>query len=178
MGQSAVTASPPLLEFCRVLVAEDSAIIAAKLSRVLRQAGAEVVGPIATVNSALGAIEAAGLIDAALLDVDLRGEPVYRVAETLVARGVPFLFLTGYDPEILPEPWCHWPVMQKPFASEAILSAVQALMIEARPSHSTAAMRTVKPENRRLANAINTTRNLIMERRILSDFIRQGLSKI
>ncbi|MBV8090536.1 MAG: hypothetical protein JO139_13355 [Alphaproteobacteria bacterium] len=177
MGRSVVTSGPPLLQFCRVLVVEDSAIIAAKLSRVLRQAGAEVMGPVATVNSALGAIEAAGSIDAALLDVDLRGEPVYRVAETLFARGVPFLFLTGYDPEILSEPWCHWPVMQKPFASETILSAVQALMIEAQPSHSTGAIRTVTPESRRLANAINTTRNLIMERHILSDFTKESLPK-
>ena len=41
----------------------------------------------------------------ALLDINLRGEPLYPLAEALRARGVPFLFLTGYESLAIPEAW-------------------------------------------------------------------------
>ncbi|MFL5253557.1 MAG: hypothetical protein ACJ8AI_11790 [Rhodopila sp.] len=35
------------------------------------------------------------MLDGALLDINLRGELVYPVADVLAARGVPFVFITG-----------------------------------------------------------------------------------
>jgi len=62
----------------------------------MTEAGAEVIGPVATVSSAIDAITGATRIDAALLNIDLRAEPVHGVAEALVTRRIPLSFLTGY----------------------------------------------------------------------------------
>ena len=57
-------------------------------------------------------------IDLAILDVNLRGAQSFPVAEVLAARGVPFLFATGYDATILKPPYSGTPTLQKPFQLE------------------------------------------------------------
>ena len=41
--------------------------------------------------------------DVAILDVDLNGQPILPVAEVLIARGLPFVFATGYGQRGVPE---------------------------------------------------------------------------
>jgi hypothetical protein len=53
--------------------------------------------------------------DAAILDVNLGGDPIFPVAEALAARGAPFVFATGYGAGGLPESWRNRPTLQKPF---------------------------------------------------------------
>jgi hypothetical protein len=53
--------------------------------------------------------------DGAILDVNLRGEAVFPVAEQLLARNTPFLFATGYDEWVLPERFRDFPRLTKPF---------------------------------------------------------------
>ena len=64
--------------------------------------GASVIGPAATVDDALRLVAATDRLDAAVLDVNLRGAMVYPVADALTARGVPFVFATGYDSTVIP----------------------------------------------------------------------------
>ena len=78
----------------RVLVVEDQAAIALDLCECLDQAGASVIGPARTVEHALSILESVGPLDAAVLDIELEGEPVYAVADRLQQLGVPFLFTT------------------------------------------------------------------------------------
>ena len=59
-------------------------------------------------------------IDAAVLDVNLGGEPVYPVADALMAAGVPFVFVTGYGPAALEGRFEHIPVLQKPIDGAAL----------------------------------------------------------
>ncbi len=105
----------PGLAGCRLLLVEDDYLIADILSLEFEDAGAEVVGPAANVAAALDLL-AAGTVDAAVLDVSLLGgEKVWPVADALRARGVPFVFTTGYDATvILPRhagvPRCEKPV--------------------------------------------------------------------
>ena len=54
-------------------------------------------------------------IDAAVLDVNLNGQMSYPVADALAARGVPFVFSTGYNKVRLPNSYQNFPVLQKPF---------------------------------------------------------------
>ncbi len=100
----------------RVLVVEDNGIIASKIVQLMARSGCRVVGPVATLAAALDlAQQKNSILDAALLDIDLRGEAVYPLAEVLEARGVPFLFLTGYEQPAIPETWRGMPRIEKPF---------------------------------------------------------------
>ena len=86
----------------RLLLVEDEWLIAGHLARVFKAAGAEVLGPAPSVGSALNLVGTAERIDAAVLDINLRGEMVFPVADALAARGVPFVFATGYDTNVIP----------------------------------------------------------------------------
>ena len=86
---------PAALKGLRVLVVEDVAVLAWRVRDVLVQAGAEVVGPAPDVKGALALLEA-DEVDAAVLDMNLDGEAADPIADVLAARGVPFVFLTGY----------------------------------------------------------------------------------
>jgi CheY-like chemotaxis protein len=77
------------LEGRRVLVVEDEAVEALMLEDLLAQAGCVVIGPAGTTDSALTLIEQEA-IDCAVLDVKLLDGQVFPVADTLVARGVPY----------------------------------------------------------------------------------------
>jgi CheY-like chemotaxis protein len=98
----------------RILVIEDEHIVAEALSRCLRTSGAVIVGPAATVEQALDLLETSDRIDGALLDIDLRGIRAYAVADDLIARGVPFVFATGYE-TMIPDRYRHVAVVQKPY---------------------------------------------------------------
>ena len=106
----------------RLLVVEDEYLIAAALERALEDRGAEVVGPAGYVEGALRLVEAEGdRLDGAVLDINLRGERVYPVADVLAARGVPFVFLTGYDAQVIPDTYAGVPRSEKP-VSTALLA--------------------------------------------------------
>ena len=99
----------------RLLVVEDDYGIANDMARFLDDAGAEVVGPAGTVEDALELVESeATALDAAALDINLHGERVYPVADALAARGVPFVFATGYDAQVIPEAYAGVPRLEKP----------------------------------------------------------------
>jgi DNA-binding response OmpR family regulator len=109
-----------------VLLAEDEVIIAIHLEEALGGAGWEVVGPVADVGSALG-LAARERLDAALLNVGLRGERSFPVAEALAARGVPFVFLSGAAARNLPPgPLAAAPRLDKPYLLEDVLAALAA----------------------------------------------------
>jgi DNA-binding NtrC family response regulator len=103
-----------VLSGCRVLVVEDEMIVAWLLEDILSDLGCAVVGPAASVKQAL-AMVGAEAIDAAVLDVNLDGEMSYPVADALAARGVPFVFSTGYDKNRLLDGYRTFPALQKPF---------------------------------------------------------------
>ncbi|MDA9434010.1 response regulator [Bradyrhizobium sp. CCBAU 51627] len=88
----------------RVLVVEDEYFLADDISRVLRSVGADVAGPVGEVEDALRILHDGSVLDGAVLDVNLRSEMVFPIAQELRARHVPFVFTTGYDPvSIAPE---------------------------------------------------------------------------
>lgn len=107
----------------RILVVEDDYLIATDLARTLQAAGASVVGPAPSVDKALALIDAE-MVDAAILDVNLNGDKSFPIAEVLHARGIPFLFATGYDCDDIPEAWNGHPCVMKPMPLEAIAQLV------------------------------------------------------
>jgi two-component SAPR family response regulator len=59
-------------------------------------------------------------IDAGIIDVNLGGEFVYPVADVLVARQIPFLFVTGYGVESIDARFRHVPILKKPVQQHAL----------------------------------------------------------
>jgi hypothetical protein len=45
--------------------------------------------------------------------------------EVLNARGIPFVFASGYGAAGVSEPWKHVPVVQKPFQPRDLASAIR-----------------------------------------------------
>src|SRR4051812_8922922 len=84
------------------LVVEDEHAIADELAQALQRSGADVLGPISTLNGALAVLEVIKRIDGAVLDINLHGEPVYALAGALELRGVPYIFSTGRDESSIP----------------------------------------------------------------------------
>lgn len=125
-GNSKVTAGAPDLRGVRVLVVEDSLLIAESIADLLEAAGASVVGPMGQIASGLAAAQEERL-DGALLDVNLAGENVGPIAEALRARDIPFIFLTGYsDAAALPPGFREVPRLVKPFQEHALTTAIAA----------------------------------------------------
>ncbi len=87
-------------ESLRILVVEDDYLVAAKLEREITAAGDMVVGPFSDVHEAMGRV---GLVQAAILDVKVRDETSFAVADSLRCNDVPFVFLTGYDAQVIPQ---------------------------------------------------------------------------
>lgn len=81
----------------KLLVVEDEMLIAMQMAESLQDAGWSVLGPAATVEEASQILEGSERPDAAILDVNLDGKTVFPFAEALQARGIPFLFCTGYE---------------------------------------------------------------------------------
>lgn len=86
----------------RVLVVEDEYFLADDVARGLEASGAEVIGPVGDIDDALDLIDETEHLDAAVLDINLRGEMAFPVADALLERGVPFVFATGYDSASIP----------------------------------------------------------------------------
>ena len=116
----------------RILVVEDEPFIAMGLEQLLPKLGYEVVSVASHLREALTKAEAGGF-DLAILDVNLSGELSYRVADVLLARGVPFIFCTAYA-DVAFGRYAHVQVLQKPFAKKALSRAIEEALAQAPPS--------------------------------------------
>jgi two-component sensor histidine kinase/DNA-binding response OmpR family regulator len=103
----------------RMLIAEDEALVAIMIEDVAIELGWSVVGPFSRAADALAAAKT-DEIHAAILDVNLGGESVYPIADTLMARGVPFVFATGYGAESIDRRFACAPVLQKPIDRQVL----------------------------------------------------------
>jgi CheY-like chemotaxis protein len=109
----------------RILVVEDEFLLADAMTDALTELGLEVVGPVGGLAEAL-ALVATATIDCAILDINLRGEMVFPVADVLAARGVPYVFATGYQQDGIPERFNHAPTLSKPVDIRALRSLLAA----------------------------------------------------
>lgn len=115
------------LKGCRVLVAEDDFFLADDMAMALRDLGAEVIGPVGSFRDGLMSVVTASSIDVALLDVNLRGDMVWPLAEILLDRGVDVILATGYDRSSLPPRFLSLPRFEKPFDAGRLARALPEL---------------------------------------------------
>lgn len=111
----------------RILIVEDEPLIAMMLEDFIEVLGKEVAGTADSVSDALRLIEGGG-IDAAILDVNLRGgEKSWPIADALAAQGTPFLFASGGTSDLIADPHRDRVVLTKPFTMDAIERALNGL---------------------------------------------------
>lgn len=111
----------------RALIVEDEAIIAMMIEDMIVDLGHEVAASAGNVADAAAKAENLA-IDFAVLDVNLDGQPTFKVAEILVRRGIPFVFATGYGATALTAQWSHAPTLQKPFQMRDLADALKAVV--------------------------------------------------
>jgi CheY-like chemotaxis protein len=110
----------------RILIVEDSPVLAPFTADVLAELGCEVAGLAPNMAVAREMVDA-GEFDAALMDVHIRGERVYPLCEVLAAKGVPFVLTSGYADWTMPEKWDDRPRLQKPYTIEQVEEALSSL---------------------------------------------------
>ena len=115
----------------RILVVEDEMMIAMLVEDMLSDLGCRVVGPAYNFESALEMARTVEGVDAAILDVNLAGQPVFDVADALRERGVPAIFSTGYGEAGLREVDRKSPVLQKPFRTVELIDALTFVLTPA-----------------------------------------------
>lgn len=113
----------PTTAHTRILIVEDDYFIARDLAHEFTAAGLEIVGPVPSLTAALAIIEGQE-VGGAVLDVNLDGDKVYEVADALIERHIPVVFVTGYDRTSLPERYRDVPLCLKPIASAKVVEAL------------------------------------------------------
>ena len=105
----------------RMLVVEDEALIAMLVEDILTDLGCVVVDVAGTLEGGLAAAEqTASSIDGAILDINLGGAKVFPIADLLKARGVKFIFATGYGVMGLDPRYADHTVLSKPFRPDVL----------------------------------------------------------
>ncbi len=113
------------LRDARILVAEDNMILAYDMVNLLRNTGADVLGPARTLAETLALAESDSL-SCAVFDVNLGQELVFPAAQVLKERGVGIVFQTGQgEPERLKREWPEAQVLIKPVPSTLLIQAIR-----------------------------------------------------
>jgi CheY-like chemotaxis protein len=103
----------------RILLVEDEILVAMMMRDILGELGFSVIGPFSRLSEAMVAA-VHDEIDGGIVDVNLGGEFVYPVADVLVARNIPFVFVTGYGVESIDERFGAVPIIKKPVQRQAL----------------------------------------------------------
>jgi len=113
----------------RILVVEDESMIRMLLDGMITDLGHSVAGEAGRVDAATALARQADF-DIAILDVNLNGEAITPVVEILLQRGLPFVFVSGYGPNGVPEAYRQHPILQKPFQAEALARALETAALK------------------------------------------------
>lgn len=123
MARSSAQNAPSL-----ILIVEDEVLLAMEMEERVRALGYAVLGPSPSVRGANALLDAQNP-QAALLDVQLRGETVAPIADRLQQDGIPFTLVTGYARLTLDDPaLASAPRLSKPVIQADLASALQRML--------------------------------------------------
>ena len=112
----------------RILIVEDNPFIALDLQDIFEEAGFTVIGPAATVHSAMGLVKKTS-IDVAMLDFNLGHETSLPLAKALEDLDIPYAFLSGQIDKVVTQAFSRpRTVIAKPFDTQYLLSHVNPLL--------------------------------------------------
>ena len=126
MNRGAIQSGAGLLGKPRILIVEDTLLIAMFIDEIARFSGCDVAGISYTLQEAREALGRHDY-DAVLLDIGLQSDRSFEIADVLLERNVPFAFLTAYE-EILEPRHQNVPVLLKPFSTDALVRTILRLV--------------------------------------------------
>ena len=115
------------LEGRKILIVEDEGPIALNLASAVAQAGGIVIGPTPSVAGSF-ALMAEHTLDGALLDIRLRGETSFPLADVLAVLGIPFVFVSGLSSALMPYPHRDRPLFDKPYEAPHVIATLARLV--------------------------------------------------
>jgi CheY-like chemotaxis protein len=116
----------------RILVVEDEPLLAMASADLLADSGCTVAGPASSVKQGMRLLEQEA-IDGAILDINLRGEMVFPLADALAERSIPFVYVTGYG-KLLRACNHGRPILQKPYSNQQLLKIIGGWRPRLRPT--------------------------------------------
>jgi DNA-binding response OmpR family regulator len=117
----------PTLTGRRVLIAEDEYLIARDLEHMLVDAGCAEVTVVPSIEACTEAA-AARALDAVVLDLRLQDGDAGELARSLRAKGLPVVFITGYEEAAIPSDLADLPLLAKPFPRRQLVNALAAVL--------------------------------------------------
>jgi DNA-binding response OmpR family regulator len=112
----------------KIVVVEDSYLLAELISSCLRDWGLEALGPTGRLAEASKLAREQAMVGA-VLDVKLGDGLCFPICTILKARKIPFVFLTGYgDPSLIPRAFRAAPVVWKPFDEDELRAAIALIV--------------------------------------------------
>jgi len=111
----------------RLLMVEDEFLVGMMAKKILEGMGATVIGPFPRLADGIAAAKTERF-DGALLDFNLAGEIAEPLADLLTARGVPFVFLTGYQRDSIDRRYANIPLLQKPVEANSLERVLVSLL--------------------------------------------------
>ena len=139
-NMSSAARTQPAAGAKRVLIVEDELMIRMLLVDMVGELGYTIAAEAAQIEEALEAARNTDF-DIAILDVNLNGRPISPVADALVARGRPFIFVTGYADPAVAELHANRPVLKKPFHLDNLKLTLQEAL-----GNGTAGPHSVPPQ--------------------------------
>ncbi len=107
----------------RVLIVEDEFFIADDLARAIRSNGGSPVGPVGTIREAEEMIRHSP-VDAAIIDLNLRGEMASEFIKKLAASGRPCLIVSGYGGDAVPDSVRAISRLEKPVSPALVIETL------------------------------------------------------
>lgn len=112
----------------KILIVEDEYLIAEDLAALLREAHADIIGPAASLPHAMRLVADTDHIDAAVLDINLRGVEVFPCVDELRSRGIPALFMTGYGENNVLANYAAIGRCEKPLGASHVVEELRSLL--------------------------------------------------
>ena len=116
----------------RLMVVEDELLVRMLLEDILADLGADIAGPYGRLADGLAAARTERF-DGAILDFNLAGQLAEPLADLLMARGIPFVFITGYQRDSIDRRYANVPVLAKPVDASA-LEGVLLTLLDSEPA--------------------------------------------
>jgi two-component SAPR family response regulator len=120
------------------MIVEDEMLVALDLQETIRSLGYDVIGPYGRLAEAIEGARTQP-VDFAILDLNLNGEMTYDLAEQLEKRGIPIVFTTGYEADMITSRFQNCRVLNKPVVKDTLESLLKEHLAPEAPRQKAAA---------------------------------------